>query len=116
MITTFQRENCKPVVAPSERKLALLADESWTEPLGGVVRAVYLFGAGHVGRALALALAPRGIDAEQAQRLVVRGFFAEIVDRIPVPDLAERIMAAVDAELDAAEAGRVGAPSPAVPV
>src|SRR5476649_2227110 len=23
MITTFQRENCKPVVAPSERKLAL---------------------------------------------------------------------------------------------
>jgi xanthine dehydrogenase accessory factor len=42
----------------SERKLARLADESWTEPLGVLGRAVYLFGAGHVGRALALALAP----------------------------------------------------------
>ena len=31
--------------------------ESWTEPLGESARAVYLFGAGHVGRALALALA-----------------------------------------------------------
>jgi xanthine dehydrogenase accessory factor len=41
-----------------ERKLARLADESWTEPLGVLPRAVYLFGAGHVGRALALALAP----------------------------------------------------------
>ena len=42
----------------SERRLARLADESWTEPLGVFARAVYLFGAGHVGRALALALAP----------------------------------------------------------
>jgi xanthine dehydrogenase accessory factor len=42
----------------SERRLARLADESWTEPLGVLARAVYLFGAGHVGRALALALAP----------------------------------------------------------
>jgi xanthine dehydrogenase accessory factor len=42
----------------SERRLARLADESWTEPLGASARAVYLFGAGHVGRALALALAP----------------------------------------------------------
>jgi xanthine dehydrogenase accessory factor len=41
-----------------ERRLARLAEKSWTEPLGGLARAVYLFGAGHVGRALALALAP----------------------------------------------------------
>ena len=32
--------------------------EEWTEPIGESARAVYLFGAGHVGRALALALAP----------------------------------------------------------
>ena len=32
--------------------------ETWTEPLGASACAVYLFGAGHVGRALALALAP----------------------------------------------------------
>src|SRR5580700_11298984 len=42
----------------SERRLARLVEASWTEPLGVLVRAVYLFGAGHVGRALALALAP----------------------------------------------------------
>jgi xanthine dehydrogenase accessory factor len=45
-------------LSASERRLARLADESWTEPLGVLARAVYLFGAGHVGRALALALAP----------------------------------------------------------
>src|ERR1700722_2757950 len=42
----------------SERRLARLVGESWSEPLGLLARAIYLFGAGHVGRALALALAP----------------------------------------------------------
>lgn len=37
---------------------AIADSETWTEPLGESARAVYLFGAGHVGRALALALAP----------------------------------------------------------
>jgi len=36
----------------------LLDATEWSEPLGESARAVYLFGAGHVGRALALALAP----------------------------------------------------------
>jgi xanthine dehydrogenase accessory factor len=45
-------------LSASERRLARLAEASWTEPLGVQARAVYLFGAGHVGRALALALAP----------------------------------------------------------
>src|SRR5579863_7790199 len=35
-----------------ERRLARLAEESWRESLGVLARAVYLFGAGHVGRAL----------------------------------------------------------------
>jgi len=33
-------------------------DDGWIEPLGITARPVYLFGAGHVGRALVLALAP----------------------------------------------------------
>jgi len=48
-----------------ERKVAvgpISANEAapgrWTEPVGEGARPVYLFGAGHVGRALALALAP----------------------------------------------------------
>ena len=51
-----QRRTLRP--SAGERRLARLTDENWTEPLGVVARAVYLFGAGHVGRALALALAP----------------------------------------------------------
>jgi xanthine dehydrogenase accessory factor len=48
------------ILRPSagERRLARLTEENWTEPLGVLARAIYLFGAGHVGRALALALAP----------------------------------------------------------
>jgi len=37
---------------------SLAIDDGWIEPLGESARAVYLFGAGHVGRSLALALAP----------------------------------------------------------
>lgn len=44
-------------------------------------------------------LQSRGIPADQAQRLVVRGFFAEIVDRIGVPDLEHRIMTAIETRL-----------------
>ncbi len=43
----------------AEGPIGALPDEGcWTEPIGESARAVYLFGAGHVGRALALALAP----------------------------------------------------------
>ncbi|MCK9899827.1 Fe-S cluster assembly protein SufD [Parafrankia colletiae] len=46
-------------------------------------------------------LMSRGIPADEARRLVVRGFFAEIVDRIDIPELRERIMARVEEELAA---------------
>jgi Fe-S cluster assembly protein SufD len=45
-------------------------------------------------------LMARGIPADEARRLVVRGFFAEIVDRIEIASLRERITTAVEAELD----------------
>jgi Fe-S cluster assembly protein SufD len=47
----------------------------------------------------------RGIPAELARRLVVRGFLGEILARITVPAVRERLEAAIDAELEA-----VGAP------
>ncbi|HMA47389.1 MAG TPA: Fe-S cluster assembly protein SufD [Frankiaceae bacterium] len=46
-------------------------------------------------------LMARGIPAAQARRLVVRGFFAEVVERIDVPSLRERIVQAVEDELAA---------------
>ncbi|MDR3203020.1 MAG: Fe-S cluster assembly protein SufD, partial [Bifidobacteriaceae bacterium] len=47
-------------------------------------------------------LQSRGIDPATARRLVVHGFFAELIGRIGVPDLAERLIASVDARLAAA--------------
>ncbi len=47
-------------------------------------------------------LMARGIPADEARRLVVRGFFAELVQQIGVADLEERLMATIDQELEAA--------------
>ena len=44
-------------------------------------------------------LMSRGIPEEEARRLVVRGFFAEVINRIGVPEIRERITEAVEAEL-----------------
>ncbi|WP_375490443.1 Fe-S cluster assembly protein SufD [uncultured Jatrophihabitans sp.] len=44
-------------------------------------------------------LQSRGIPADEAQRLVVRGFFADVVDRIGVPDLQRQLMTAIEARL-----------------
>jgi Fe-S cluster assembly protein SufD len=47
-------------------------------------------------------LQSRGISEDEARRLVVRGFFADVVGRIGVPDLQERLMAAIEARLESA--------------
>ncbi len=47
-------------------------------------------------------LESRGIPEEEARRLVVRGFLAEIVQQIGVPELEERLTSAIEAELSEA--------------
>jgi len=49
-------------------------------------------------------LQSRGIDEQQARRLVVRGFFHEILHKIDVPEVRERLEAAIEAELAAVNA------------
>ena len=44
-------------------------------------------------------LQSRGISADEARRLVVRGFFADIVRRIGVAEVEAPLLAAVDREL-----------------
>ncbi|MFD3622125.1 Fe-S cluster assembly protein SufD [Streptomyces sp. NPDC058676] len=46
-------------------------------------------------------LMARGIPAEEARRLVVRGFFAELVQQIGVDDIQERLLVKIDEELEA---------------
>lgn len=44
-------------------------------------------------------LQSRGIPAEEARRLVVRGFFADIIRKIGIADLEEKLVSAVEEEL-----------------
>ena len=41
----------------------------------------------------------RGVPESEARRLVVRGFFAELVNQIGVPEVVEHLMTTVEAEL-----------------
>jgi len=51
-------------------------------------------------------LQSRGISSDEARRLVVHGFFADIIRRIGIPEVEQRLLAAVEDEL----AQHVGAP------
>jgi len=44
-------------------------------------------------------LMSRGIPSEEARRLVIRGFFSEIVSKLGLPEVEERIMSRIDNEL-----------------
>ena len=48
-------------------------------------------------------LRARGIPEDQARRLVVRGFFGEIISKIAVPEIRERLTAAIEHELEITE-------------
>jgi Fe-S cluster assembly protein SufD len=49
-------------------------------------------------------LMARGIPEHEARRLVVRGFFAELVQQIGLPDVEERLIAKIEEELEASVA------------
>ncbi len=44
-------------------------------------------------------LMTRGISEDEARRLVIRGFFADIIERIGVAEVRDRLLAAIEAEL-----------------
>jgi Fe-S cluster assembly protein SufD len=50
-------------------------------------------------------LQARGIPPLEARRLVTRGFFAEVLAKLAMPELEERLLAVVDARLAAAPEG-----------
>jgi Fe-S cluster assembly protein SufD len=45
-------------------------------------------------------LQSRGIPADEARRLVVRGFFADVINQIGIPEVQQRLLARVEAELE----------------
>jgi Fe-S cluster assembly protein SufD len=65
-----------------------------------------IIGAGHASASGRLEdhhlfyLMARGIPYEEARRLVIRGFFGQLIGTIEVPELRERITQAIEAELE----------------
>ncbi len=55
-------------------------------------------------------LQSRGIPADVARRMVVRAFFYEVLQQIGVPEVTERLAAAIDAELEGSAAPSVAPP------
>ena len=66
---------------------------------GEIVRAGHASATGRFDDEQLFYLESRGIPQDEARRLVVRGFFADIVNRIGVTEVQDHLMAAIDTEL-----------------
>jgi Fe-S cluster assembly protein SufD len=69
---------------------------------GEVVRAGHASATGRFDDEQLFYLMARGIPESEARRLVVRGFFAELLGKIPVPGLRDRLGEAIEARLQQA--------------
>lgn len=67
---------------------------------GEVVRAGHASTSGRLEDEHLFYLMARGIGLAEARRLVIRGFFGELIGQIEVPELADRVMTAIEAELE----------------
>jgi len=77
---------------------------------GEVARAGHASTSGRLEDQHLFYLMARGIPLAEARRLVIRGFFGELIGEIEVPELRERIAAAIEAELEKGISEPVGAP------
>ncbi|HUJ07753.1 MAG TPA: Fe-S cluster assembly protein SufD [Streptosporangiaceae bacterium] len=66
---------------------------------GEVTRAGHASTSGRLEDQHLFYLMARGIPLAEARRLVIRGFFGELIGEIAVPELAQRITAAIEVEL-----------------
>jgi Fe-S cluster assembly protein SufD len=67
---------------------------------GEVTRAGHASTSGRLEDQHLFYLMARGIPFNEARRLVIRGFFGELIGQITVPELRDRITVAIEAELD----------------
>ena len=66
---------------------------------GEIVGAGHASASGRLDNEQTFYLQARGIPYEEARRLVIRGFFGELIAKIGVPELEERITTAIEEEL-----------------
>ena len=75
---------------------------------GEIVGAGHASASGRLDDEHTFYLMSRGIPLEEARQLVIRGFFAELIAKIGISDLQDRIMAAIEAELSTTELSTTG--------
>jgi Fe-S cluster assembly protein SufD len=84
-----------------------LSDDAWAESVPNLeienndVRCSHASTVGPIDEDQRFYLESRGVPPEAAERLVVAGFFAEVLDRLPVPQTVPALRAAIAAKLDA---------------
>ncbi|WP_019633770.1 Fe-S cluster assembly protein SufD [Actinomadura atramentaria] len=67
---------------------------------GEVVGAGHASASGRLDDEHLFYLQARGISLDEARRMVVRGFLGQLVERIEVPEVREKVREAIEAELD----------------
>jgi Fe-S cluster assembly protein SufD len=67
---------------------------------GEVTRAGHASTSGRLEDQHLFYLMARGIPLTEARRLVIRGFFGQLIAEIEVPEVRERISTAIEAELE----------------
>jgi Fe-S cluster assembly protein SufD len=85
-----------------------LSDDAWAESVPNLmienneVHCSHASAVGPIDEEQRFYLESRGVPTAVAERLIVAGFFAEVLDRLPVTDLRSRLDAAVAAKLQGA--------------
>ena len=85
-----------------------LSEDAWAESVPNLmienndVHCSHASAVGPIDEEQRFYLESRGVPTPVAERLIVAGFFAEVLDRLPVTDLRDRLDAAVTAKLEGA--------------
>ena len=91
--------------AYQENRNLLLSADAQATPIPGLeieandVRCTHGATVGQVDSAQLFYLMARGLDRTSAQRVIVRGFFEPVLERIGSPDARERLAAALESRI-----------------
>jgi Fe-S cluster assembly protein SufD len=101
------RKNARGTNAFQTNRNLKLSDDAWAESVPNLeienndVRCSHASTVGPIDEDQRFYLESRGVPPEAAERLVVAGFFAEVLDRLPVQQTVPMLRAAIAAKLDA---------------
>ena len=111
------RPNAKGSVAFQTNRNLTLSEGSWAESVPNLeietndVKCSHASTVGPIDEEQRFYLESRGIPPEVAERLVVLGFFDEVLEQLPVGPLASELRARVGAKLDASSSVLAGSAS-----